>query len=280
MFLLTGCSSFFSSGNYSIVVLPDTQKYSMKQPEIFDSQTQWIVDNVENENIKFVIHVGDIVEHAKSTKEWDNANKSLSILDDNNIPYSVVPGNHDRPTKNYNIYLPVSRFNDSKRWGGNYSGNDNNFQLLDVGKDKFIILSLNVCPKEDEIAWANSVFSEYPDRKGILSTHGYLGKKAKRHVHVCKNTTYIWDNMIRNHENLQIVVSGHVHAVEQRTDNNLQGKPVYQMLADYQNKMDGWLRILTFVPEEDKIYVKTYSPFKDEYLTDEKNEFVLDYEMG
>ena len=44
--------------NFSIVVLPDTQFYSESYPGIFTNQTQWIVDNKDRLNIKFVIHVG------------------------------------------------------------------------------------------------------------------------------------------------------------------------------------------------------------------------------
>lgn len=62
----------------------------------------------------------------------------------------------------------------------------------------------------------------------------------------------------------------------------MNGQVVYQLLADYQNSSNiesAWLRILTFCPTQDKIYVKTYSPYLDEYRTDTENEFTLDYKM-
>ena len=104
---------------FRIIILPDTQKYVLKghYPEIFTNQTQWIADNKDILNIKFVIHVGDIVDTWDSEIEWNYADASMSILDENNIPYSVIPGNHDHERGNtdasaayYNNHFPVSRF--------------------------------------------------------------------------------------------------------------------------------------------------------------------------
>jgi len=70
------------------------------------------------------------------------------------------------------------------------------------------------------------------------------------------------------------------------------GNRVYQLIIgeDY----DGWLRILKFVPAENKIYVKTYSPWKPDspdlqyqqydtplpgYNTDPYHQYELVYEQ-
>ena len=55
------------------------------------------------------------------------------------------------------------------------------------------------------------------------------------------------------------------------------------MLADYQDRAsggEGWLRILRFVPAENKVYVQTYSPWLNRYETDADSEFTLDFPMG
>ena len=284
--LIGGIIYFSDSGteefdSFTIIVLPDTQKYSQDYPEIFTSQTQWIVDNEEDLNIQFVIHEGDIVEDSDKIKQWENANVSLSILDENNIPYSVIRGNHDKGTEIYKEYFPASRFSDKSWWGGEYKNNTNNYQLLTIQDNDFLFLSLDFCPDSEEINWADEILTQYSDKKTILTTHAYLDAGAERNPHVCGNTEYIWQ-MAKKHENLQIVLSGHVHTEARRTDNNQAGKPVYQMLADYQNEdneRSGYLRILKFVPDENKIYVKTYSPYTKKYQTDENSEFVLDYEF-
>lgn len=278
------------NGGFTIVVLPDTQKYSESYPHVFTNQTKWIVSNKDRLNIVFVIHEGDIVQNWNDKAEWENANRSMSVLDEANVPYSVVPGNHEHKgydtnasAKYYNRYFPVSRFSGRPWWGGNYTGNNNNYQLLTVGGIGYMFISLDFCPSQDEVAWANDTLATYPGRRAILATHGYLNQNAKRNVHRCGSTNYIWRNLIRQHENLQIVLSGHVSGESLRVDPNLAGKPVYQMLADYQgldNGGNGWLRILEFVPAEDKIYVSTYSPYLNRYNTNTKSQFTLDYEMN
>lgn len=89
--LLTG---FVRPKNFTIVVLPDTQFYSKKYPELFYNQTEWIVENKENLNIKIVLHLGDIVDNCEETKEWEIADKAMGILE-GEVPYTVLQGNHD-----------------------------------------------------------------------------------------------------------------------------------------------------------------------------------------
>ena len=45
------------------------------------------------------------------------------------------------------------------------------------------------------------------------------------------------------------------------------------------NGGNGYLRIMKFVPKENRIYVTTYSPILKENKTGERHEFVLEYEM-
>jgi hypothetical protein len=56
------------------------------------------------------------------------------------------------------------------------------------------------------------------------------------------------------------------------------GPPVHQMLADFQGESQGgsgFMRILTFMPDG-RVMVRTYSPFLDQYRTDDENQFVLE----
>ena len=83
--------------SFAIVLLPDTQKYKhfagFSRKHIFESQTKWIVDHLLDENIKLVLHVGDIVD-TSTESQWENAIQSLSHLEFL-VPYVVVAGNHD-----------------------------------------------------------------------------------------------------------------------------------------------------------------------------------------
>lgn len=53
------------------------------------------------------------------------------------------------------------------------------------------------------------------------------------------------------------------------------------MLADFQEEDyggNGWLRILTFSPENNTIKVQTYSPSLEKFQTDTNSEFELEYD--
>ena len=80
---------------FTVVLLPDTQHYSRKYPELFMAQTEWIKANLDKESIVFVTHVGDVVnDHKKDTNQWLVAQKAMSVLD-GAVPWGVAIGNHD-----------------------------------------------------------------------------------------------------------------------------------------------------------------------------------------
>src|SRR5918911_208090 len=83
IFLLISYSTFaqVTSPDFSVVVLPDTQYYSESYPQIFNAQTQWIVDNRANYNIQFVLSEGDIVNVADQPVQWQNADAAIKLLD-------------------------------------------------------------------------------------------------------------------------------------------------------------------------------------------------------
>ena len=267
---------------FTIIALPDTQHYSEAFPEIFTAQTQWIVNNKDLRNIVFVTHEGDVVEHQGTILEWQRANTSMSLLD-GVVPYGIGPGNHDLPTTNFNIYFPWTRYAGQPWYGGHYQNlNDHNFQLFSGGGKDFVIVHLAYCPAAAAVAWADSVYKTYPNRIGILTTHAYLNESAQRSTHGCTNTQYLWDGLALPNPNLHFMLSGHVHDESRRVD-IANGHPVYQMLADYQGRAsggEGWLRILRFVPADNKVYVQTYSPWLNRYETDANSEFQLDFPMA
>ena len=77
---------------FTIIVLPDTQYYTVYHPDIFLNQTRWIVANKQALNIIHVIHLGDLVEHYESASEWQTAKQSME---------SVTIYDTTAPTGNY-----------------------------------------------------------------------------------------------------------------------------------------------------------------------------------
>lgn len=91
---------------FSLIILPDTQYYAASSkckigqdgelPDecIYKKQTQWIADHKTDENIKFVMHMGDLV-NGNVAEQYVSAVKAHQILADYGVPYSVATGNHE-----------------------------------------------------------------------------------------------------------------------------------------------------------------------------------------
>jgi len=267
---------------FTIIALPDTQHYSESYPDIYTAQTQWIVQQKAARNIVFVTHEGDIVQNVSNATEWTRANTSMSLLD-GVVPYGMGPGNHDEPTSLYNQFFPYTRYQGLPWYGGHYQNlNDDNYQLITAGGMDFVIVHLDFCPSAAVLSWADSILKQYPNRIGMMTTHAYLGLGGVRNTHVCGATQYIWDGLAVPNPNLHFMLSGHVSGEARRSDVQ-NGHPVHQLLADYQDRTSGgqgWLRILRFVPADNKVYVQTYSPWLNQYETDADSEFALDFPMG
>ncbi len=92
----------------SMILLGDPQgyiKYDINQP-LFELQTAWIADNIDNLNIKAVLCTGDLVEQNQnlimnrnmlnqtSREMWQSVSRAFDRLD-NKVPYIISTGNHD-----------------------------------------------------------------------------------------------------------------------------------------------------------------------------------------
>jgi calcineurin-like phosphoesterase family protein len=88
------------NGDFSIVLLPDTQYYSASHPNILNSQMLWIVNNAAARNVQMVLGLGDIVNNGGSSTEWTTADAAYKQLDATHIPYFAAIGNHDYDNDN------------------------------------------------------------------------------------------------------------------------------------------------------------------------------------
>ena len=279
--------------SFSVILLPDTQNYAEKYPETYVNQTLWIRKQLKEDNIKFAVHLGDIVQNPTQKNEWENANRAMQILD-GVVPYSMVPGNHDMVVKErnstlYNQFFSPKRFQDRKWYGGHMgTTNDNNYCFFEGAGLKFMVISLEFAPRDETLAWAAGICQKHPDRRVIVATHCYMRPTGRdtgcaTSYNVAGNSgEQMWQKLIRKQKNIFLVVSGHVLGVGLQTSTNDAGGKVLEMLTDYQglpNGGDGWLRTLKFIPSENKIQVITYSPLLDKYNKDAKEAFSIDYQM-
>jgi predicted esterase len=274
--------------NFTIVALPDTQFYAANingvGVTIFGNQTQWVANNTESLKIAFVTHEGDVVDNGGTVAQWKIAAESMSSLDAGNVSWEVLPGNHDGLNDpglvNYNNYFGYGNFSSRSWYGGAYPANTNtnNFAFFSGGDDSYLIFNFQYHPSYAVLAWANNTIAAYPNRRVIVTTHDYMNADGSRTT----EGNHIWNGFVAPHANqVFLVLCGHMHGEAKRAD-VVNGHTVYQLLADYQSRTNGgngWLRTLQFCPTEDKILVKTFSPYLKSYESDADSEFTLDYEM-
>jgi len=278
---------------FTVVLLPDTQNYAEKYPDTYIAQTLWIRKQFKQDNIKFAIHLGDIVQTSTKKNEWENANRAMQILD-GVVPYSMVPGNHDMVVKDrnstlYNQFFSPKRFQDRKWYGGHLGdNNDNNYCFFEGGGLKFMVISLEFAPRDETLKWAREICRKHPDHRVIVATHCYMRPNGRdtgcaTSYNVAGNSgEQIWQKLVRKEPNIFFVISGHVLGVGLQTSKNDAGGKVLEMLTDYQglpNGGDGWLRSLKFLPAENKIQVITYSPLLMKTNSKPEEAFFIPYQM-
>lgn len=307
MLISLSCSK--SPKNFSIIVLPDTQFYSASMhggtPEIFESQTRWIVENRETLNIVFVTQVGDLVEHGDDEpEEWKVANAAMSLLDDpdatglaEGIPFGIAVGNHDQSpasdadgtTSYFNHYFGRSRFSGKEYFGGHYGENyDNHYELFSASGLDFLVIHIeyDLSPDENVHSWADSILKNYPERRAILVTHYLIGSGNPAEFSPQGQSIY---DALKDNPNLFLMIGGHIGGnggEGQRVDTH-NGSTVHSLLVDYQSRENGgngMLRILRFNPVQNQILARTFSPYanggRGSFETDEDSEFVLPYTMN
>lgn len=247
---------------FSIVVLPDTQFYSERHPETFQSQVAWIEDNEDARNIAFVLHEGDIVNH-NVAEQWDVASQALHSLD-GVVPYVLAVGNHDlrgsvtglsREVDFFDENFPVAMHDDDAWFCGSYDESDlqNSYALLEGGGRKWLVLALEFGPRDEVLLWANDILSDYAQYPAIIVTHAYMYLGDDRYDHVgmplqefspysygivgsINDGEEMWNALVAPNANVKFVFSGHMlfPGVGRLTSVRADGSTTHQVLANYQ----------------------------------------------
>jgi hypothetical protein len=287
---LAGCVEDEPTGeSFSLVVLPDTQYYAQGHPDIFLSQTTWIREHADQLGIGGVVHVGDLVENGNQEEtEWEIADEAFATLEQRGpgrlvgIPFGIAPGNHDQTprgnpggTESFNEWFGVHRFENRAYYGGACGhGNDNSFMTLEVGGTRLLILlvAYDEEPDAETLEWMQEVLREHPDHLAVMAAHHVIGREAE-----WSGQGQVFFEAIRHEPQMRLILAGHVRGEARRTDDG-----ITTLLADYQGRAEGgsgWLRLLTFHPAEDRLQVRTYSPYLDEWERDADSDFELDFDF-
>lgn len=187
-------------------------------------------------------------------------------------------------------------------------GMRNTAHRFEANGQKIMVIALDVAAGSGVVAWANDLIRNNPDHRVILDTHAYMYDGGARFNNapdpenpgktfdqsrdallrtgtdpdsIYNGAAYggqdaesLWNNLVRLHPNVSLVLSGHqfedFDAFKYHLQNGDGGNRVYEMLVDPQNMAsggNGWIRLLEFDPDGTTVHVKTYSPYLNQWDT-------------
>lgn len=278
---------------YSFAVVGDTQILALSYQDKFTALYDWIIDNVEEKKIKYVLGLGDITDD-DTNAEWALAKKNI-IRMNGVVPYSLVRGNHDSVNQ-MKKYFPMSEFGSTVT--GTYESNSiiNSYHKFAVGDVKYLIFTLDYGAFDEVLDWAAGIIEAHPDHNVIITTHAYMfrdgttldagdvvppSNKGPKY----NNGDHMWDKLIKKHENIVLVLSGHdpCDYVVAAQDKGTNGNIVTQMLIDPQgvDKAQGGVGLVTmlyFSSDGKTMQVETYSTDRKAFYLEE-NQFTLTLDL-
>ncbi len=288
----------------TVIVLPDTQMY-VYYPEIFRAQMDWIVEETKSRRIDAVLHVGDVVDDPLDRAQWTVASTALRVMD-GVVPYVLVPGNHDtdpaRATLMNEFFAPASMPWIMGTWMVGQM--ENNYTLMDIGPQRWLILGLEFGPRHAVVSWADSILKAYAELPAILIAHAYLYDDGTRYDWSAKGAQQdfnphwyaytpeagindgeeLWRKLVLPNDNVRLVLCGHVPSLKTAhlTSIRPNGTRVHQILSDYQgweNGGNGYLRVMDFDYRQKAIRVQTYSPFLNRFEVEAGHSFTISLDI-
>ncbi|MBW2292646.1 MAG: metallophosphoesterase [Deltaproteobacteria bacterium] len=184
-------------------------------------------------------------------------------------------------------------FRDQKWYVASHAGGADSAQIFEAGGYRFLHIALEMGASDEVLAWATAVIERHSGLPTIVTTHDYLDPRGRRQTNPIvdlarvdpdhHNTAEeVFQEFIREHDEIFLVLCGHHHGQSRRVDSNRFGHDVHQLLADYQDRGqvgldagqpigrwrgapvgigDGWYRLMTFDLESDppRVEVRTWS---------------------
>lgn len=274
------------ASRFTLAVLPDTQfyaRYSSDQfvprygTDPFAVQTQWLADHVEELNIPFVAHLGDIVDRAGTQREWEAADRAMKTLDNAPLPYSILPGNHDVTNSGvwdnqlnsvnepFNRWFGPTRAAKQSTYEGSDATGQSQYHIFEAEGQQFMSLALSWNPSDATLAWAQSVLDAHPTVPVILTNHALINVAADQTSPIeTGDSQRMWDELIKSNDQIFMTLNGHFHGATRQVKQNDFGHDVHQILMDYQMAYEGgngYLGLFEFDLTNNTISLETGSPW-------------------
>ena len=291
------CNLFASDadGKFTIAIYPDTQmeafeKIPSQHEKIpttkFRNRSQWLVDNKDKFDLRFVLHTGDVVnwEDDREQSQYQVASDAFVPLD-GVIPYAIALGNHDthavgpaggsardvahtktyvRDTTVFNRFFPLSRFPDAITFEPGKI--DNAYQTFKAGGVKWLVLTLELWARKDVIDWAEGVVASHPDYNVIIGTHAYLTANAtiaQNSDYGERSPQYLFDNLVKKYANIKMVFCGHTGHIADRADTGVHGNKIVSTVSCIHDTKTNPVQIMEIDVKAGTLYRRHFAPFDD-----------------
>lgn len=298
--------------SFTLAVLPDTQFYSRYATTDentqfqnkygstpYEAQTKWIVEQAAALKIPFTVHLGDVVDQQGKPAQWVVADKAMRILENADMPYSILAGNHDvinayeyvdagsqwsgtdaqrnLAAEPYLANFPASRAAKQATFGGRDSSGFHEYHVFEAEGNKFLVLSLSWRASDAAIDWARQVLAQHPTLPAILVNHQLLNIDADGMSPLeVPYGLMLWEKLIKDNDQIFMTLNGHYHGAAHLTKTNAFGNAVEEMVVDYQMAYmggNGLMRHYEFDLTNGKIRVLSFSPWVPQKPAEALNQF-------
>ncbi|BES73256.1 LamG domain-containing protein [Marinobacter nanhaiticus D15-8W] len=264
---------------FTLAIVPDTQKYARYSPERYTVQTQWIADHYKEQNIKFTVHLGDVVDRAGEPNEWVAARQAMEILEASaETPYSVLAGNHDvlnsgqadderdLSSEPFLQHFPASlQAGNFTTFRGADSTGFNSYHIFQTEGQAYLVLALDWRVSEQTVNWAQSVLDAHPELPVILTTHQLLNIAGDGETAIfTEHGAMLWEQLIRSNDQIFLTFNGHHHGEAMMVAKNDYGRDVVMVVVDYQSGFwggNGMLQLVDFDYANDELDFRSFSPW-------------------
>ncbi len=275
---------------FTVAIIPDTQQEttleSAIQKQFFLNRIRWLADHAEELDLQCVIHTGDVVNWGnEDPRQFQIASEALAPLDTTAIPVLFALGNHDtaavtvggsaadpsntrtrlRDTDAFNQYFSLDRYEYLIPFEQNKI--DNVYHTFTAGESHWLVLALELWPRNEVIDWAKTVVEAHPDHNVIIATHSHLTSNAeiyqkRDYGHNSPQTLY--DELISQYPNVRLVFSGHTGQAAYRTDTGVHGNKIVSFLGCFHSTTKNPVQLLEIDTLLDTVSIRTYIPLSGE----------------
>ncbi|GBG11188.1 putative metallophosphoesterase [Paenibacillus agaridevorans] len=274
-------------GKFTIAIIPDTQnevEYSAPvQGEWFKNRTQYLANNKNNLDLRFVIHTGDVANWpAYDPDQLPIASDAIAVLDNVNIRSQLSIGNHDtaavyiggsavpggnipalvRDTTAFNAAFPVSRYPGIVTFEANKV--DNAYQTFEAEGKKWLVLTLELWPRTAAVNWAKGVVENHPDYNVIIQTHSYLtgsgNIEQSNGGYGANSPQYVYDNLVKLYPNIKFVFSGHTGLAAKREDTGVNGNKIVSIVGAFHSSTNNPVQLLEIDAVNGTASTRFYAP--------------------